>query len=815
MVEMDTLRLDLVFALRTLRRNALFTLSVTITLAVGIGAATAVFGVVNGVLLEPLPIRDQRSVVVLRKEQLVGNETLVPFSVSQLRAYAAETRVLEAVAGAQYDGAWPATMRDGDRVLSVTTAVVSGEYFRVLGTRPVAGRMLGASDDVAGGPRVAVISYEFWRRQFSGDPGVVGHTIRGTGGEPLRIVGVVPPGFAFPGKAEMWVPVLTVMPNAATGDGQWPFNLVGRLRPGATVDQARTELTRYLANKSYVAGEPRDVRGAVHSIESLITGDVRPALLALSGAVALLLLIANVNVANLFIVRGISRRRELAIRAAIGAGGWRIVRQIITEGFVLATLGGAAGVLLASWLLRLFIALAPIDVPRMDDIGVTPTVLAAAGVMVIGSALVFGLWPAVGVSRRVDLSRVLRSGARAGATDRAIGRSGSALVVAQVALAVVVLVGAGLLVRTLTKLQGLDMGFVDTELSTVELSLPSTVADSRQRLTSFYERVTERLANVPGFSSATVVLLPPYSGGGGWDAFYTAEGQTSRDDSPNPALDFQPVLPTYFATMGIPIRRGRGITSDDRDGSTPVAVVSDALARQAWPGQDPLGKRLKFGHADSPGPWHTVVGVVGDVRYRELTFPRPVVYTSWAQQMGMPPLTLAVIRGRAGQPLALVDARRAVSEVEPTALVIEVAGMRQRLMASLARPRFNASVLVAVSIVALVLAAVGIYGVIAAIVRQRTHEIGVRLALGAQVNDVRWMVLRHGLVLGVIGVAAGIAISALVTRLLGVVLYGVSPTDPLTIAIASGTLLAVAALGCWIPARTATLVDPLIALKTE
>jgi putative ABC transport system permease protein len=813
---MDTLRLDLVFALRTLRRNALFTLSVAATLAIGIGAATAVFGVVNGVLLEPLPIRDQARVVVLRKEQLVGNDALVPFSVSQLRAYAAETRVLEAVAGAQYDGAWPVTMRDGDRALSVTTAVVSGELFGVLGARPVVGRLLTANDDVVGGPRVGVISHAFWRRQFNGDAGVVGRTIRGAdSGEPLRIVGVAPPGFAFPGRAEMWVPVLTVMPNAATGEGQWPFNLVGRLRAGATMEQARAELTRYLANKSYAAGEPRDVRGAVRSIESLITGDVRPALLVLGGAVVLLLLIANVNVANLFIVRGISRRRELAIRAAIGAGGWRIVRQIITEGFVLAALGGMAGVLLASWLLRLLIALAPIELPRTDAVAITPTVLAGAALMVIGSALVFGLWPAVGLSRRADLGRVLRSGTRAGATDRPMGHTGSALVVAQVALAVVVLVGAGLLVRTLTKLQGLDMGFADTELSTVELSLPGTVAESRPRLSSFYNRVTERLGSIPGFASATVVLLPPYSGGGGWDAFYTAEGQSSSDVSANPALDFQPVLPTYFATMGIPIRSGRAITSNDREGSAPVVVVSEALARRAWPGQDPLGKRLKFGPVDSPGPWHTIVGVAGDVRYRELTFPRPVVYVAWAQRTEIPPLTVVVVRGRSGQALALADAKRVVNEVEPTALVTGVIGMRQRLTRSLARPRFNAAVVGAFGLVALVLAAVGVYGVIAALVRQRTHEIGVRLALGAQTNDVRWLVLRRGLVLGGVGVLAGIGISASATHLLGAVLYGVSPTDPLTIAIASATLMAVAALGCWIPARAATLVDPLIALKVE
>ena len=813
---MATLSHDLAFAVRSLRRNGLFTLSVVVTLAVGIGAATAVFGVINGVLLQPLPIRDQSRVVVLRKEQLVGNEALVPFSVKDLRAFAAQTRALEAVAGAQYDGSWPVTMRDGDRVLSITTGVASGDLFRVLGARPLIGRMLEASDDVPGGPRVGVISYALWRREFGGDAEVIGHTIRSAQtGDPFRIVGVVPSGFAFPGITEMWVPVLTVMPDAASGGGQWPFNLVGRLRRDATVEQARAELSDFLAHKAYEPGEPRDVRGTVRPIESLITGDVRPTLLALGGAVALLLLIANVNVANLVVVRGVARRREFAVRVAIGAGEWRLVRQLFTEGLVLAALGGVAGVLIATWLVHLLVALAPVELPRIDAIRVDPMVLGGAAALVVLSALVFSLWPAIGLSRVDDLSRVLRSGGRGGSADRVVGRRGSALAAAQVALAMVVLVGAGLLVRTLEKLQSLDMGFATTELSTIEAELPQTIATSRPRLLAFYDRVTERLAALPGNSSATVVLLPPFSGNNGWDAFYTAEAQTARDAAANPPLDLQAVLPSYFSTMGIPIRRGRGITSDDRAGSSPVVVVSEALARRAWPGADAVGKRLKFGHADAPGPWFTVVGIAGDVRYRELTFPRPVVYTPWAQNANLPPLTLVVVRGRPGHFMTLGDARRAVTEIEPTALVTRVASVRQRLTTSLARPRLNAMVLAAFAVIALVLAAVGVYGVIAALVRQRTQEIGIRLALGARASDVRRMILRRGLALSGAGVLAGLGISVAATRALGAVLYGVGPTDPLTVGFVSGLLMMVAALACWLPAHAATRVDPLIALKTD
>jgi len=812
---MDTLINDLTFALRVLRRNATFAASVVVTLAVGIGAATAMFGVVNGVLLTRLPIHDQGRVMVLRKEQLVGNETLVPFSVGDLRNFAAQARTLETVAGAQYDGAWPATMRDGDRVLSPNTAVVSGNFFTTLGMRATFGRTLMETDDVVGGDAI-VISHALWLRAFGGDSTVVGRVIHGAGrGNAFRIVGVMPRGFAFPGKAEVWVPAVTVIPGAASNEGQWPYNLVGRMRAGVSAEQVRAELAAFLARKAYVPGEPRDVRASVRSIESLIVGDVKPALLALAGAVALLLGLANVNVANLFLVRGLGRRRELAVRAAIGAGGWRIAQLMATEAVVLATLGGLAGLAVAAWLLRLVVSLAPAELPRTDAIRVDLAVAVATGVMVVVSALAFSLWPAIAVSRQRDLHNVLRSGARTGAADVGSRRVRSFLVVAQVALAIVVLVGAGLLGRTLSVLQHLDMGFASDELSTVELSLPESITSSRPRLDAFYGAVTERLATMPGMSSATVVLVPPFSGRNGWDAFFTAEGQTARDAAANPALDFQPVLPSYFSTMGIPIRRGRGIAATDREGTALVAVVSRSFAERAWPRQDPIGKRFKFGHADAPSPWTSVVGVVDDVRYRELTYPRPVVYVAWAQQTDKPPLSFVVARGAAGHALAARDVDRLVRELAPRVLVTSVATMRQRLTTSLARPRFDAMVLGVFAAVAFVLAAVGVYGVIAALVRQRTPEIGIRLALGAQPGEVRWMVMRSGLGLAGAGVVAGLAASLAATRVLGAELYGVHPADPLTMSAASLALLVAAALACGVPARAASRVDPLTALKAE
>lgn len=819
---MDSLRIDVTWAWRTLRRHPLFAVTVTLTLMLAVGAATAVFAVVYGVLLKPLPIRDQDRVIILRKEQITGNEALFPFAVPELRAYAEQTRTLDAVGGVQYDGAWPITIREGDRDFPVSRALVSGDFFRVLDVNPMIGRALNVADDVVGGEHVAVISESLWRQEFGSDPDIVGHTLRSRGGSntvgtAFTVVGVMPLGLEFPGKTEMWTPTLTELPAAATNPAVAPFTLVGRLGHGATVEQARAEVGAFLARQTYGPGEPRDFRAGVRPIKSLVVGEVRPALLMLTAAVALLMALATVNVANLFLVRGVERLRDFAMRAAIGASRARIAGHLVCEGLVLGTVGGAGGIFLAWSMVRGLVALAPPELPRLDEIGIAPPAVAAAGMMAILSALVFSLAPAVFLTRGVNLTRHLRAGGRVGSTDRAAQRGGHALAIAQVAMAVLVLVGAGLLLRTLARLQMLDMGFAAEGLTTARFNLPSGTAQDRAgraRLQSSYQRVLTRLEAIPGVSAATLVLLPPFGGVNGWDASYTAEGQSAAEAAQNPQLDLQPVLPGYFRTMGIPVRRGRAITEEDREGADPVLVVGEGLARHAWPGLDPVGKRIKLGSPQSAHPWRTVVGVVNDVRYRELTSPRPVVYAAWPQT-NLPPLGVLIVRGPSGRSVGLADLRRAARQEEPAAVATEASTMRQWISLSLTRPRFNAIVLSVLAVLALAVASVGVYGVMAAMVRQRGREIGIRVALGASPPSVQGMVLGRGLAIAAIGVMCGLTLALAGGRLLASVLYDVKPWDPVAIAGAAMALIGVTGVACYLPARLATRVDPLIVLKAE
>jgi putative ABC transport system permease protein len=805
----DAFRQDLRYAVRTLRREPGFAAVAVLTLALGIGAATAMFSVVNGVLLRPLPVADEDRVVVTWAESPARDFAHVPFPHPMLDEFRRQTRAFAAVAGIDYNGAWPQPMRDGDRVVTITGTWVTGDFFRVLGVVPALGRTLLPEDDVAGAPPVMVISHAFWQRHFGGDPSAVGRDFRWDG-RAFTIVGVLPLGFEYPHGAEYWAPLA---PLAATL-AETHVDVVGRLRPGVTMEQARADVAGFLERTE--AEWPlllQGLRPVATPLPELVVGEVRPVLWILAAAVALVLLMAAINVANLLFIRGSARVQELAIRSALGAERGRIVRQLLTESGVLAVLGGAAGLVLAVVAVRGLLALAPAELPRLDAVRFDPWVLAFAAAVTLAAGLVAGLAPALWSAVR-EPSTTLRSGARVGSGTTRVRRVRQGLVAGQIALALLVLVGAGLLLRSLANLQRVDMGFATGNLVIGSMALPPEAPGDREATMQLLERAVERVRALPGVGAATLVTARPFAGMGGWDAPFTGEGQASEAQGSNPILNFELAGADHFATLGIPIVRGRAFTEQDREGAAPVAIVSETVAGRTWPGEDPIGRRIKLGGPDSPMEWHTVVGVVREIRYRELVEPRPSLYLPVRQFGGPVPLRLAV--RTEVEPASVIPAlRAALYEVDEELLLVDAAPMRQLLAAPLARPRFSAALLGAFAALALVLAAVGIYGVMAAYVRQRSHEIGVRMALGAAAGDVRRLVLGQGLALSVAGAAVGTVAALAGTRALAAVLFGVSPTDPLTFAAVASILLAVALAASYLPARRATRIDPIVTLRSE
>jgi predicted permease len=681
---------------------------------------------------------------------------------------------------------------------------------------PALGRTIRPEDDVPGAPRVLVISHALWQREYGGDPAVLGRTlVPHSYGVPYTIVGVAPSGLDVPRGAEFWAPIA---PTTTAPDGKsWAYvDVVGRLRPGATPEQARAEFTAFVGRElGAVSPMFADVEGTVRTLPVHVVGDVRPALAAITAAGALVLLIACVNVAGLLLVRTMRRHQELAVRAAVGAGRARLARQLLVEHATLAALGGLLGAGVAALAVRGFAVLAPAELPRVSEVRVDGGLLALATLVTALVVLLVGLVPALG-GARVAVADALRQHGRGVFGGRRTRTARRGLVALQVALALVVLAGAGLVTRSLTRLQRVELGVAAESVAVMQLVSGEQVVgpgpDALARKRATIARVLERVRATPGVVDAAPVTLTPFSGTTGWDGLWEVEGRDAPGDSASaPWLNMESTSASYLRTMGVALRQGRFLAESDREEAPEVVVLSEGAARRLWPGEDAIGKRLRL---PMPGAgWRTVVGVVADTRYRELTDPRPTVYLPY-RQFPQPPEFLAV--RAAGDPAALVPTlRRAVREAAPDLLLAGGGPMDQLLAAPLARPRLNAALLGAFAAVALVLTAVGLFGVVASGVAQRLREFGVRSALGARPGDLARLALGEGLGLAVVGAGVGVAAALGATRVLASALYEISPSDPLTLVATTALLLLVCAAACLVPARRAARVDPVTALRAE
>lgn len=806
-------RQDLRLACRRLRRAKAFTGAAVLTLAVGIAGTTVMFALIEGVLLRPLPVHEQDRLLVAWKELPSSGFAHYPFGDAEIEAVGEASQLLESVAGVTSNGVsrW-VTVEDG---LSsyVNVALVTGGFFDVLGVEPILGRTLTRAGDLDGAENVLVISHGLWQRRYGGSPDAIGRGVT-LSERPFTIVGVMPRDVDYPSGVEVWRTTRSVSTSRAFGDAaRREVDLIARLRPGVTIEQATAELTALTRQLEADAplNVPRGLIPVVRSFEDVVVGDVRSAMMALFGAVGLVLLIASANVANLLLMRGEARRPELAVCDALGAGRGRIVRQLFAESLVLALAAGAPGLAVTWWSLQGLITLVPDGLPRVDSVRIDVTVVLFTVAIALVTALLAGLAPALS-SVRADLVSQLRSGR--GVTGSAARHGRRALVVAQVALAVTIVAAAGLLARSLLQLQSVDIGLAADRLVFVDLALPQAKYADRTRHAQFLDEVISQLQAVPAIAAATPVNVPPFSGKGGWDVpRFTAEGQSTERAATNPSLNLESVHDNYFETFEVTLVRGRAFTDADRQGALDVAIVSEDVAARTWPAQDPIGKRLKIGGPDSRDPWRTVVGVATPTRYRELAEPRATLYLPAAQFLVT--AQMLVLRTTASLDLVASRSRDRVRAVDPDVRVMRVVRFIEMLDGPLARPRFNAFLLGIFGIAALLLATIGLYAVMAASVRQRDAEIGIRVALGATAADVRRLVLGEGLRLAGLGAAIGLASAVTATRLLGGLLFEVHPLDPGTLLAAVLLLIAASALASYLPARRATRVDPIVMLRTD
>ena len=809
---METLWQDVRYGARMLVKRPGFTVTAVLVLALGIGANTAIFSAVHAILLRPLPYRDADRIVVPASTKPAENIERASVSYPDFLDWRNEREVFEHVAvyrPAQYD------LTGAGEPERISAAIVSEDYFAVMGAPPVLGRTF-QPEDYQEIPRASVLSYGLWQRHFGANPQAVGQEIE-VNGVSRTIVGVMPPDSQWPDDAELWLP----LSFSASSPAEWAMRrdnmvwyAVARLRAGATLEQARAVLGTIA--RRIEQEDPASRRGwgaTAYTLREWIVGStLRQTLLVLLGAVGFVLLIACVNIANLLLARGAAREREIAIRTALGAGRFRLIRQFLVESLLLGLLGGGFGLLLAFWGIDLLVALAPDDIPRLQETAINAPVLAFVVTISLLTATAFGIIPALHATR-VDLNESLKEGGR-GSTGGAKGkRARHALVISEVALSMVLLVGAGLLIRSFTLLQQVDPGLNVDGLITFNISLPRARYPESAQVTNFYDRALERIRALPGVESAAATSALPLGGGGFYlGRVFLGETHPEPPAGPDYPAQWNTISNDYFRVLGTPLLRGRAFDERDTSASIPVTIINETMARRMFPNQDPIGQRIRSWRDENI--LREIVGVVSDVRYfgrdDEL---RPLVYVPLTQDTNRA-LMLAV--RTTGEPPQLIGSlREAIWSLDGNLAVADAQTMRQILDESVARPRFNMMLLGIFAAVAMILAAIGLYGILAYAVAQRTHEIGIRIALGAGRRDVLRLVVGQGLKLALAGLGIGLVAAFALTRVMSSLLYGISATDPLTFIGVALLLAAVALLASYIPARRATKVDPMIALRYE